>query len=347
MVDWGQASAITNRLTGLRSAIIRRMRVIVIGGTQFMGREIVRRLVANGHEVSVLHRRDQHDFGPEVQNLQADRADLTRVSDLLTLGRFEAVFDLAYDWQHGTTADQVEAAARASGDRLQRYIFISSVAVYGPGVDHREADPLVPDDVPNPYAQHKASAERRLFALHAKSGFPVSTFRPVFVHGPRQPFYREQFFWDRLLDRRPIILPDAGLAATQWVFVADVAEACVRAMTRPEAVGQAFNVGHVEPMTQRSFVEALARVAGCEPELVSVPRATITAAGGQLVGENLYFGEYLDLPPHTVNLDKARQLLGIVPTPLETAFQLGFEWYTAQPRRPSDYAFEDRLLGTL
>ena len=192
-----------------------------------------------------------------------------------------------------------------------------------------------------------AAWERRLFALHAKSGFPVSTFRPVFVHGPRQPFYREQFFWDRLLDRRPIILPDAGLAATQWVFVADVAEACVRAMTRPEAVGQAFNLGHVEPMTQRSFVEALARVAGCEPELVSVPRATITAAGGQLVGENLYFGEYLDLPPHTVNLDKARQLLGIVPTPLETAFQLGFEWYTAQPRRPSDYAFEDRLLGAL
>ena len=312
-----------------------------------MGREIVRRLVANGHDVSVLHRRDQHDLGPEVQNLQADRADLTKVSELLTRGRFEAVFDLAYDWQHGTTADQVEAAARGCGDQLQRYIFMSSVAAYGPGLDHRETDPLVPDDVPNPYAQHKASAERRLFALHAESGFPVTTIRPVFVHGPHQPFYREQFFWDRLLDGRPIVLPDGGLAATQWVFVADVAEACVRAMTGPEAVGQAFNLGHVEPMTQRSFVEALARVAGCEPVLANVPRATIMSAGGQLVGGNLYFGEFLDLPPHTVNVDKARQLLGIVPTPMVNALQLGFEWYTTQPRRPSDYAFEDRLLGAV
>ncbi len=312
-----------------------------------MGREIVGRLVANGHDVSVLHRRDQHDLGPEVQNLQADRADLARVSDLLTRGRFEVVFDLAYDWQHGTTADQVEAAAQGCGDQLQRYIFMSSVAAYGPGLDHREADSLVPDDEPNPYAQHKSSAERRLFGMHATSGFPVSTIRPVFVHGPRQPFYREQFFWDRLLDGRPIILPDAGLTATQWVFVDDVAETCVRAMARPEAVGQAFNVGHVEPMTQRTFVESLARVAGCEPELVSVPRATIASAGGQLVGGNLYFGEFLDLPPHTVNVSKARQLLGIVPTPLDRALQSGFEWYATQPRRPSDYAFEDRLLSAV
>lgn len=309
-----------------------------------MGREIVRRLVADGHDVSVLHRRDQHDLGPEVQNLQADRADLTKVSDLLTRGRFEAVFDLAYDWQHGTTADQVEAAARGCGDELQRYIFISSVAAYGPGLDHRESDPLVPDDEPNPYAQHKASAERRLFGLHAESGFPVVTFRPVFVHGPRQLFYREQFFWDRLLDGRPIVLPDGGLAAMQWVFVADVAEACVRALAPPEAVGQAFNLGHVEPTSQRSFVEVLARVAGREAKLVNVPRSTIMSAGGQLAGKDLYFGEYLDLPPHTVNVDKARRVLGVIPTPLETALRLGFEWYATQPRRPSDYAFEDRLL---
>lgn len=321
------------------------MRILVIGGTQFMGREIVRRLVADGHDVSVLHRQGQHDLGPEVENLQADRADQAKVADLLARGRFEAVFDLAYDWQRGTTADQVEAAARSCGDRLQRYIFISSVAAYGPGLDHRESAPLVPDDVPNPYAQHKASAERRLFSMHAGAGFPVVTFRPAFVHGPRQPFYREQFFWDRLLDRRPIILPDGGLAPTQWVFVADVAEACLRALERPEAVGQAFNLGHVEPTNQRSFVETLARVAGCEPELVAVPRATIMSAGGQLAGKDLYFGEYLDLPPHTVNVEKVRQVLGLVPTPLEAALRLGFEWYAAQPRRPSDYGFEDRLLG--
>jgi 2'-hydroxyisoflavone reductase len=322
------------------------MRTLVIGGTAFMGPEIVRRLIARGHDVSVLHRRDRHDLGPEVGNLQADRSNLPAVSALLARERFEAVFDLAYDWQHGTPAAHIEAAARSCGDRLHRYVFMSSIAVYPPGLDRREDDPLVPEDTPNAYAQHKVAAEHMLFRMHATSGFPATTFRPPFVHGPHQPFYREQFFWDRLLDNRPIILPDGGDGATPWAFVSDVAEACVRAMEVPEAAGEAFNLGHVERLTQRAFVELLARVAGVEAMLVPVARDRIAAAGGQFAGPvNLYFGEYLDLPPYTVNVEKAQRVLGVTPTPIEAAFHEGFKWYRTQQRRPVDYALEDRLLA--
>jgi nucleoside-diphosphate-sugar epimerase len=221
---------------------------------------------------------------------------------------------------------------------------MSSIAAYGPGVNHRETEPLVPDDFPNPYAQHKASSERALFRLHAESGLPVTTFRPPFVHGPRQPFYREQFFWDRLRDGRPIILPDDGSAPIQWVFVSDLAEACVRAIEAPEAAGQAFNLAHVEPLTQRSYIETLARVAGVAPTLAPVPRAVIQAAGGHPFVGNLYFGEFLDIPVHTSVIDKASRVLGVMPTGLEDALATGFAWYSAQPRRLVDYTFEDRLL---
>ena len=255
------------------------------------------------------------------------------------------MFDVAYDWQKGTTPEQVEAAARACGNGLRRYVFMSSIAAYGSGLARREGDALAPDDVPAPYAQHKARAERALFRLHAETGLPVVTVRPPFVHGPRQPFYREAFFWDRLRDGRPIVLPDGGEGPMQWAYVDDVAEACVRALEVPEAVGQAFNVGHVDPVSQRAFVEALARVAGVEPSLVPLPRAQIRAAGGQLVGENLYFGEYLDLPPMTEVVEKAPRVLGVAPLPFEEALHKGFEWYLRQPRRAVDYAFEDRLLA--
>ncbi|MCC7181283.1 MAG: NAD-dependent epimerase/dehydratase family protein [Acidobacteria bacterium] len=321
------------------------MRTLVIGGMQFMGRRIVEKLLERGHDVTVLHRRATHELGPRVGNLQADRADLPLVARVIGQGRFDAVFDLAYDWQHGTPASQVEAAARSCGPQLQRYVFMSSVAAYPPGVDHREEDPLAPDDFPNPYVQHKASAERALFRMHAESGSPVVTFRPPFVHGPGQPFYREAFFWDRLLDGRLIILPDGGESPMPWAFVDDVAEACVRATEVPDAAGQAFNVGHVEKTTQRTFVEALARVAGVEPAFVSVPRARIHAAGGQLMGPQLYFGEYLDLPPLSSIIEKAPRVLGVTPTPLEEALGKSYAWYRTQPRRAVDYAFEDRLLA--
>jgi 2'-hydroxyisoflavone reductase len=222
---------------------------------------------------------------------------------------------------------------------------MSSVAAYGPGLDHRETDALVPDDTPNPYAQQKAASERALFRLHAEGGPPVTTFRPPFVHGPRQPFYREAFFWDRLADGRPIVLPDGGEAPIQWVFVRDLAEACARAIEIPEAAGEAFNVAHTERLTQRSFVEMLARIAGVRPNVVSMPRAAIHAAGGHPFAGNLYFGEFLDIPVFTSVIEKAPRVLGITPTGLEAAFAESYAWYKAQPRRPIDYAFEDRLLA--
>jgi nucleoside-diphosphate-sugar epimerase len=322
------------------------MRILTIGGTLFIGRAIVRRLVERGHDVTVLHRRDRHDLGPEVRNLQADRGDRAAVSRLMQEGRFDVVFDCVYDWERGTTADQVEVSARAAGDRLQRYVFVSSVAAYGPGLDHREDEPLVPDDHPNTYGAHKASSERALFRMHAASRFPVTTFRPPFVHGPRQPFYREQFFWDRLRDRRPIVLPDGGSAPIQWVFVSDLAEACARAIEVPEAAGEAFNVAHTERLTQRTWVDALARAAGAEPAFVSLPRSAIHAAGGHAFAGNLYFGEFLDIPPHTSVIEKAPRLLRVSPTGLDDALRESYAWYRSQPARQVDYSFEDRLLDS-
>ena len=111
----------------------------------------LRRLAKRGYDVTVLHRRDQHDLGPGIGNVKADRADLTAVARVMRDGRFDAVFDVAYDWEKGTTPHQVEAAARACGPQLQRYVFISSIAAYVPGVNLRESAPLVPDDFPNPY----------------------------------------------------------------------------------------------------------------------------------------------------------------------------------------------------
>jgi 2'-hydroxyisoflavone reductase len=321
------------------------VRALVIGGMQFMGRRIVELLAARGDDVTVMHRRATHDFGLQVGNLQVDRSHLPAVREALRRERFDIVVDTAYDWQHGTPASHVEAAARGAGNRLHRYVFMSSLAAYVPGLALREDSALASDDVPIPYAQHKASAERLLFALHGEDGFPVTTFRPPYVHGPRQPFYREQFFWDRLRDGRPIVLPDGGDAPTQWVFVEDIAQACVRAIDVPEAAGQAFNVAHTESLTQRTFVEALARAAGLEARFVPVSRQAIHAAGGQQTGARMYYGEILDLPPMRSIVEKAPRVLGIRITPLDEALRAGFAWYRTQPRRPVDYSFEDALVA--
>src|SRR5579872_1916286 len=322
------------------------MRVLVIGGTLFIGRLLVDELVKAGHDVAVLHRKPKHDLGRRVENLVGDRNEADSIREALSGRRFEVVFDNAYDWQRGTTAAQVEATVRACGDRLSRYIFLSSVATYGDGLNHKESDPLAPDYHNDPYVRHKATTERMLFRMHSHSGLPVVTFRPPFVYGPNNPFYREQFFWDRLRAGRPIVIPGDGHRLMQFAYVHDVVQAMIRAMVEPKAIGEAFNIGDTKPLTQVEVVEKLAKAANADPTLVRTPRDVIQQTGGSVMEEPYYFGEYFDLAPITMNIGKVTRVLKMKLTPFEVGLKETYRWYTRNHKsRTAGFDFDDKLLS--
>jgi nucleoside-diphosphate-sugar epimerase len=325
------------------------MRVLVIGGTLFIGRLLVEELVRAGHTVTVLHRNRSTALPDGVTGLIADRNDPSAVRSALAGSRFDAVFDNVYDFKRGTTAEHVEAAARACANPgLQRYVFMSSVAAFPPGLDYLDSDPLVPRGDPNSYARNKANSERVLFAMHERNGFPAVAIRPPFVYGPMNSFYREAFFWDRLRDGRPIIVPGDGTRLMQFAFVGDIIRCCMRILERPAAVGHAFNVGDRPPVTQLEAVQAFARAAGREPNIVFVPREKALAAGGDLMGPKLYFAEYYDLPPITMLTVNMNDRLGIQATPFEEGLRGTFEWWARHNPFPTpDYAFEDQILRVL
>jgi 2'-hydroxyisoflavone reductase len=322
------------------------MKVLVIGGTSFIGRLLVEELVKGGHDVAILHRKPKHDFGRRVENIMADRNDGDAVKEALSTRRFDVVFDNAYDWERGTTAAQVEAAVRAAGDRISRYIFMSSVAAYGDGLNHKESDPLAPDYHAEPYVRHKATTERLLFRMHSQSGLPVVTFRPPFVYGPNNPFYREQFFWDRLRAGRPVVIPGDGHRLMQFAYVQDVVQAMVRAMVEPKAVGEAFNIGDTKPLTQVELAEKLAKAANADATLVRIPRDVIQQTGGSVMEEPYYFGEYFDLPPITMNIGKVTRVLKMKLTPFDAGLKDTYKWYTRNHKpRTSGFEFDDKLLA--
>jgi 2'-hydroxyisoflavone reductase len=324
------------------------MKVLVIGGTLFIGRLLVEELVKAGHDVAVLHRKPKHDFGRRVENLLADRNDPDSLNEALSGRRFEVVYDDVYDWERGTTAAQVEATVQAcGGTRLARYIFLSSVAAYGDGLNHKESDPLAPDYHANSYIRHKASSERLLFRMHTQKGLPVATFRPPFVYGPGNPFYREQFFWDRLRAGRPIIIPGDGHRLMQFVYVNDLVHALLRALEEPRAVGEAFNIADPKPVTQVELVERLAKAAGVEPIMARVSRDAIQQAGGNSMEEPYYFGEYFDLPPITENIGKVTRVLKMKLTPFDVGLKETYRWYTRNHRpRTGGFDFDDKVLAT-
>lgn len=322
-------------------------RILVIGGTQFIGKLLVTQLLKGGHEVHILHRKPRHPFGKRVRNLMGDRNDAASVRKAVSDTRFDVVFDNAYDWDHGTNGSQVEATAQIFDGKIGRYVFMSSVAAYGDGLNHHEGDALAPDDHPNPYSRHKAMSERALFRLHQRTGFPIITLRPPFVYGPGNPFYREAFFWDRFKANRPVILPSEGHRLMQFVYVRDLVDMMVRVMEMRNAIGHAFNAANPKAITQHEVVNHLALAAGCrEPKFVSVPREAIYRAGGQVMGEKLYFGSYYDVPAITQIITKAQRMLAFKPTEFDVGLKVTYRAYVKKRSYPkADFSFEDELLA--
>ncbi|MBV9760006.1 MAG: NAD-dependent epimerase/dehydratase family protein [Acidobacteriaceae bacterium] len=323
-------------------------RILVIGGTQFIGRLLVAELVRRGHEVYILHRRARNPIGKQVHNLVADRNDAASVRKAVGAIRFDAVFDNVYDWEHGTTGAHVEATAQIFDGKVGRYVFMSSVAAYGDGLNHHEGDALAPDDHPSAYVRDKAMSERALFRMHQRTGFPIVTLRPPFVYGPGNPFYREAFFWDRFRAGRPVILPSDGHRLMQFVYVHDLVELAIRVVEQRNAIGHAFNTANPRALAQHEVVLEIARAGGFkEPRLISIPRVMIQRAGGRAMGDrSLYFGDYFDVPAITEIITKAQRMLAFKPTEFQTGLKLTYRSYLSRRRFPKpDFTFEDGLLS--
>ena len=323
-------------------------RSLVIGGTLFIGRALVEQLLERGDDVVIMHRGNGTPFGARVGEITCDRNDIAAVRAALDGARFDVIYDNVFDWNRGTSAEQVSAAATSGVKGLRRYVFTSSVAVYAPGDGERSEDAgLVPSDNENGYGAKKADSERALFALCRERGVPVSTIRPAFIYGPHNPFDRESFFWDRLIAGRPILIPGDGRTTMQWVYSKDVAHASVLASERDVAIGRAYNLASYPPITQADFVRLLARIAGTTANLVHVPRERLLELGGGLSRPPYYFGAYLDLPPLTARPDRAQSELGLAFTALEDGLHETFHWYQQQDRAKPDLSWEDRALAAL
>ncbi|MEX2301653.1 MAG: NAD-dependent epimerase/dehydratase family protein [Bryobacterales bacterium] len=323
-------------------------RSLVIGGTLFLGRALVRRLLERGEQVTLLHRGRSNPFAGQTDEIHCDRNDVAAVKEALAGRAFDVVYDNVYDWQRGTTAAQIEAAATAVAKGLRRYVFVSSVGAYQEGENLSEDAPLVPEDGPDEYSRHKANAERMLFRFHAGTGFPAVTLRPPYIYGPENPFYREAFFWDRLLDDRPVLVPDDGSRKMQFVLADDVVRAAIAAADTDSANGRAYNVCDDQAITQNDLVDALAQAAGRKARKVYVPRQRLVELGGGLFEPPLYFAQHFDMPTISEDNTRARRELGFAPTPFEAGLAQAFAWYQQQKnKQPPDYSWEDKVLGRI
>ena len=245
------------------------MHLLVLGGTSFVGRAIVEDARSAGHNVTVFGRgMTGTDLFPEVPRLIGDRD--TGDYDALSEGRWDAVVDVS-----GYVPRHVGQVMDALGDRVGRYLFISSHAVYkqaGLGPGSTEDAPRVPpvrrteklDG--DTYGRLKVACEDDVLARY---GQRATIVRPGKVAGPHDP--QDTFtYWVRRAARGGrIALPADPAQPVQIIDSRDLARLVVR-LADDERPGAYHAVGPAEPTTLGGLIETCARVAGAEIDLVRV-----------------------------------------------------------------------------
>ena len=197
------------------------MRILALGGTQFVGRAFVDAALTRGHDVTVLHRgKSSLPEGWSVDEILCDRdGGLTAIGDRT----WDAVYDSC-----GYVPRIVRASAEALAERCRRYLFISTISVYDLELNvQRPTEPLQTEEVTGEtYGPLKVECED---AVQTVFGARATIVRPGLVNGPHDPTGRFCYWVNRFASRRGARsrhsggTDAAGRCARPWRLLAQAA----------------------------------------------------------------------------------------------------------------------------
>ena len=255
------------------------MRLLVLGGTAFLGRALVDTALERGHEVTLFNRgRTNPELFPEAERLRGDRNE-----DLSALdGReWDAVVDVATFLPRA-----VRLATETLRDRVDRYVFVSSISAYADfSTPASEDSPLAQLENPESesiedYGPLKAECERLAREAFDERALVV---RPGLIVGPHDPTDRFTYWPRRVAEGGPMLAPAPADQPVQFIDVRDLGEWIVAAA---ESSRSGVYNATGEPTTFEALLDACMRVSG-NTEIVWVPPERLVAAE---------VGEWMELP---------------------------------------------------
>ena len=340
------------------------MKILVIGGTGFIGPYVIRALVAAGHQVAVFHRTAcASELPPGVQDILGDRRELEAHHIAFKAFAPEIVLDVIL-----SSGRQASALMHLFRGRARRVVAVSSMDVYRAcgvlhGSEPGDLEPLpLTEDSPvrtvlRTYPPASIKTLQSVFgwlddeydkipveqAVLGDPKLPGTVLRLPMVYGPGDPLHRFFPLLKRIDDERPALLVADDFA--EWRgsmgYVENVAAAIALAAVSEKAAGRIYNVAEPDVPTEREWAERVARATGWGGRIVVLPRERTP--------------KHLILPGNTrqhwvASSKRIREELGYrEPVALDEALRRTIEWEGAHPPpidpAQFDYAAEDAALS--
>jgi nucleoside-diphosphate-sugar epimerase len=318
--------------------------ILVTGATGLIGSHIAQKLLAQKNTVRALVREPQKaDF------LKKDGAELV-LGDMLDPDTLPRAFAAVHTVYHCAalvqlqgnrdrllninvqgTQNVLEAALIA---KVQRFVFTSSVAVYGGAQDPQGVSEEHNLAANGNYSESKLESEKLVWQAYREKRLPITVIRPCVVYGPRDLNFSKPLL-KSLRGRLPLVRK--GSALLDLVHVRDVADVHILAGTNEKAIGHAYNVTDGEKHSIREIAELVSRIGNLETKFVNVPFSIALGAGTLIYALSKLRGQTPLISPATIRgmaihhhyrIDKAKAELGYDPKiRLEAGWKETVEWF--------------------
>ncbi len=269
-------------------------RILVTGASGFIGRHACRALEACGARVIALTRRPSSSDIPVAEALVVDLADASAVQIAIRKAEPTAVVHLAASRNNGVAIAAYRSSYNANlcaalnlaeaiidGDECRRFVYLSSSEEYGAApvpfnAAFREA-PLTP------YGLSKLAVTQLLQALAATHDLPLAVLRPTVVYGPGQGAHMFVSALVRALVAGERFSMTAGEQTRDYIYIDDVVDGILRALTAQSIRPEALNLGSGTPIRLRDLATSVARLVGPRAESL-IDFGSIAYRSGEAMG---------------------------------------------------------------
>ncbi|MBD2185193.1 NAD-dependent epimerase/dehydratase family protein [Planktothrix sp. FACHB-1355] len=235
------------------------MRILIMGGTRFIGVYLTKILVEQGHEVVLFNRGKKPAPVEGIQQIHGDRTDASQIKEKLASENFDAIFD-----NNGRELSDTQPLAEIFKGRVKHFVYMSSAGVYL----KTDQLPHIEGDAIDPKSRHKGKHETEAYLI--EQGLPFTSIRPTYIYGPQNYNDVEAWFFDRIVRDRPIPVPGNGLHITQLGHCKDLANAMAAVLGNEKAIAQIYNISGERFVTFDGLARACAIAAGKSPDELQI-----------------------------------------------------------------------------
>jgi 2'-hydroxyisoflavone reductase len=254
------------------------MRILVLGGTVFLGRALTEAALAHGHHVTHFNRGRSAPPDARVESLQGDRAEASSMRKAFGDRRWDAVIDTS-----GYMPQVVRRSAEALREKAPRYVFVSTISAYA-SFDLAAFDedaPLSPAPDPLPealdtalYGPLKAGCEAAVREVYGERALII---RPGLIVGPNDPTDRFTYWAARVARGGTVLAPGRPQRPVQFIDVRDLAEWMIHLLEKD--VAGTFNAtGPRRAIPMSVLLESCRMVAGLEARFEWIDDAALLEA---------------------------------------------------------------------